>query len=56
MGVAYFFSMVMRKYDYILLSQIPSCDRLLLDFNSIIHTTSAIVVSENHRISYFAFN
>ena len=52
MGVPFFFSTIIHKYDNILLTQIPSCDRLFLDFNSIIHTTSAMVVSENASILY----
>ena len=52
MGVPMFYAHLTDKYDNIILSEFISCDRLFLDFNAIIHTTSQIVVVDNPKLPY----
>ena len=45
MGIPFYFKNIVRNNPGILTSQVPPCDRLYLDYNSIIHTCSAKVVA-----------
>lgn len=46
MGIPYFFRQIILKNQEKLLTDLHTCNRLFLDFNSIIHTSSADVLSK----------
>lgn len=47
MGIPYCYSYLINKYPNLEKKNIDQCDRLFLDFNSIIHTISQTVLNEN---------
>ena len=51
MGIPYYYYNIIRKNDGLVLNNIKKCDRLFLDFNSIIHKCSATII-EKHPKNY----
>lgn len=47
MGIPYCYSYLIHKYPYLVKDNVGGCDRLFLDFNSIIHTISQMIINEN---------
>jgi 5'-3' exoribonuclease 1 len=47
MGIPYYYYNIIRNNEGLLLDTLVECDRLFLDFNSIIHGCSAAVIAKN---------
>lgn len=47
MGIPYYYYNIIRRNEGLLFDKIDKCDRLFLDFNSIIHKCSALVVERS---------
>lgn len=47
MGIPYYYYNIVNKYGNIIQNEISKCQRLFLDFNSIIHQSSAVAINKN---------
>jgi len=46
MGIPFYFAQIIKQYPNIILDKVRGCNRLFIDFNAIIHTCSAVVISK----------
>jgi 5'-3' exonuclease len=52
MGIPHYYKHIITSYKFIIKDKIPTCDRLYIDFNSVIHQCAAAVVNETPNYTH----